>query len=121
MMKATMMKMMMMTMMAMIIIIISIIIILQPQMPAQPMMIMMKLMTVYLLRIFETHPWLTLSCLLITQGRTPAAAISMILSLMWLGRGRPLMNTPPNWFMRPCPWNNFYDDQDNDDNDDDGG
>ena len=69
------------------------------------MMIMMKLMTVHLLRIFETHPWLTLSCLLITQGRTPAAAISMILSLMWLGRGRPLMNTPPNWLTLPWPWN----------------
>jgi len=22
---------------------------------------------------------------------------------MWLGKGRPLMNTPPNWFTRPWP------------------
>ena len=22
---------------------------------------------------------------------------------MWFGSGRPLMNTPPSWFTRPCP------------------
>ena len=61
-----------------------------------------------------------------TQGRMPAAAISMILSLvwmvmvvvvqgmwlnvmimwlnlMWLGSGRPLMKTPPSWLTRPWP------------------
>ena len=59
----------------------------------------------YLFRILLTHPWLTRSCLLITQGRIPAAAISIIFSLMWFGRGRPLMNTPPSWFTLPCPEN----------------
>ena len=38
-----------------------------------------------------------------TQGLTPAAAISIILRRMWFGNGLPLMNTPPNWFTRPCP------------------
>ena len=57
----------------------------------------------HLLSIFETQPCETLSCLEMTHGLTPAAAISMILSLMWLGRGRPLMKTPPNWLTRPCP------------------
>lgn len=38
-----------------------------------------------------------------TQGRTPAAAISTIFSRIWLGRGRPLMNTPPSWLTRPWP------------------
>ena len=57
----------------------------------------------YLFRILLTHPWLTRSCLLITQGLIPAAAISIIFSLMWLGRGRPLMKTPPSWFTLPCP------------------
>ena len=36
----------------------------------------------YLLRILLTQPCDTLSCLEMTQGLTPAAAISMILSLM---------------------------------------
>ena len=62
---------------------------------------MAKVMTVYLLRIFETHPWLTLSCLLITHGLTPAAAISTIFNLTWFGKGLPLMNTPPIWLTRP--------------------
>ena len=76
----------------------------QPTSHGWPVIITKKTMTVHLLRIFETHPWLTLSCLLITHGLTPAAAISMILRRMWLGRGRPLMNTPPSWFIRPWPW-----------------
>ena len=29
--------------------------------------------------------------------------LSPTLRRMWLGRGRPLMKTPPSWFMRPCP------------------
>ena len=66
--------------------------------------IRMKLQLRYLFRILETHPWLTLNCLLITQGLTPAAAISTILSRIWLGRGRPLMKTPPSWLTLPCPW-----------------
>ena len=57
----------------------------------------------YLFRIFETQPWLTRNWREITQGRTPAAAISMIFRRMWLGNGRPLMNTPPNWFTLPWP------------------
>ena len=82
----------------------------------------------HLLRILETQPCETRSCLEMTQGRMPAAAISMIfslmwlvmmvimwamwllmmvimwvmwLNLMWLGSGRPLMKTPPSWFTRP--------------------
>ena len=43
------------------------------------------------------------SYLEMTQGRMPAAAISMIFSRMWLGSGRPLMNTPPSWLTRPWP------------------
>ena len=38
----------------------------------------------HLLRILETQPCETRNCLEITQGRMPAAAISMIFSLMWL-------------------------------------
>ena len=57
----------------------------------------------YLLRIFETQPWLTLNWREMTQGRTPAAAISIIFKRIWLGKGRPLMKTPPNWFTLPWP------------------
>lgn len=39
----------------------------------------------------------------ITHGLTPAAAISTIFNLMWLGNGRPLMKIPPSWFTRPWP------------------
>lgn len=60
----------------------------------------------YRFRIFETQPWETRSCLEITQGRTPAAAISTIFRRIWLGRGRPLIKTPPSWFIRPCPARN---------------
>ena len=35
----------------------------------------------HLFKILETHPWETLSCLEMTQGRTPAAAISIIFNL----------------------------------------
>ena len=58
---------------------------------------------IHLLRILLTQPWDTLSWREMTQGLTPAAAISMILSLMWFGRGRPLMKTPPSWLTRPWP------------------
>ena len=58
---------------------------------------------IYLFNILETHPWLTLNCLDMTHGRTPAAAISIIFSLMWFGSGRPFMKTPPNWLTLPCP------------------
>lgn len=57
----------------------------------------------YLFNIFETQPWETRSCLEMTHGRIPAAAISTIFSRMWFGKGRPLMKTPPSWFTRPCP------------------
>ena len=59
----------------------------------------------YRFSILETQPWLTRNCREMTQGRTPAAAISMIFSLMWLGKGRPLIKTPPSWLTRPCPRN----------------
>ena len=54
-------------------------------------------------RILDTQPWDTRSWREMTQGRTPWWAISTIWWRMWLGRGRPLMNTPPSWFTRPCP------------------
>lgn len=57
----------------------------------------------YLLRIFETQPWETRSWREITQGRTPAAAISTIFRRIRFGSGRPFINTPPNWFIRPWP------------------
>lgn len=57
----------------------------------------------YRLRILETQPWLTRSWREMTQGRTPAAAISMIFNRTWLGKGRPLMKTPPSWLTRPWP------------------
>ena len=38
-----------------------------------------------------------------TQGRTPAAAISTIFKRIWFGKGRPFINTPPNWFTLPWP------------------
>lgn len=60
----------------------------------------------YRFRILDTHPWDTRSWRDMTQGLTPAAAISTIFSRMWLGSGRPLMNTPPSWFMRPWPAGN---------------
>lgn len=46
--------------------------------------------------ILETQPCDTLSCLDMTHGLTPAAAISTIFNRMWFGRGRPFMNTPPS-------------------------
>ena len=57
----------------------------------------------HLFRIFETQPWLTRNWRQMTQGRTPAAAISTIFSRIWLGKGRPFINTPPNWFTLPWP------------------
>ena len=38
-----------------------------------------------------------------THGLIPAAAISMIFRRIWLGKGRPLMKTPPSWLTRPWP------------------
>lgn len=61
----------------------------------------------YRFKILETHPCETLRFLEITHGRTPAAAISTILSRTWFGSGRPLMKTPPNWFTRPWPWKGY--------------
>ena len=55
----------------------------------------------YLERILETHPWLTLSCLEMSQGRTPLCASSTILWRTMSGSGRPLTKTPPNWFTPP--------------------
>lgn len=60
-------------------------------------------LTWYRFRILLTQPWETLSCLDITQGLTPAAAISTIFSLIWFGNGRPLMKTPPSWLTLPWP------------------
>ena len=57
----------------------------------------------YLCSILLTQPWDTDSARLIAHGLTPCEAISTILSRMWFGRGRPLINTPPSWLRRPCP------------------
>ena len=53
----------------------------------------------------ETQPCETRSCREITQGRTPIAAISTILWRIWVGNGRPLIKTPPSWFILPWPSN----------------
>lgn len=57
----------------------------------------------YLHRILDTQPWDTRSWREMTHGRMPWWAISTILCRMWLGRGLPLMKTPPSWLTRPCP------------------
>ena len=44
-----------------------------------------------------------LTCRLMAHGRTPCVAISMICRRTWIGSGRPLMKTPPNWLTRPWP------------------
>lgn len=54
-------------------------------------------------RILDTQPCETRSCLEMTHGLMPWWAISTILCRMWLGRGLPLMKTPPSWFTRPWP------------------
>lgn len=61
----------------------------------------MEPVSLYLARILLTQPWETRSCRLISQGLIPSWASSTILSRMALGRGRPLTNTPPNWFTSP--------------------
>ena len=57
----------------------------------------------YLPSILLTQPWLTRSCLEMSQGRTPWWASSTILCLTTSGRGLPFTNTPPSWFTPPCP------------------
>lgn len=51
--------------------------------------------------ILETQPWDTLSCLEMSQGRTPLWASSTILCRTTSGRGLPLTNTPPSWLTPP--------------------
>lgn len=50
----------------------------------------------YLQRILETQPWDTRSWREMTQGLMPWWAISTILCRIWLGKGLPLINTPPS-------------------------
>jgi len=50
----------------------------------------------YLASILLTHPWETLNCLEMSQGRIPNWASSTILNRTPLGSGRPLTKTPPN-------------------------
>ena len=57
----------------------------------------------HLPRILLTQPWLTRSCLEMSQGRTPWWASSTIRCLTTSGRGLPFTNTPPSWFTPPCP------------------
>ena len=63
--------------------------------------ILWTLLLSYLESILETQPWLTLSCLEMSHGRTPLCASSTILCLTMSGSGRPLTKTPPNWFTPP--------------------
>ena len=53
----------------------------------------------YLTRILLTHPCETLSCLEISHGLTPCCAMSTICCRMAWGRGLPLANWPPSWFI----------------------
>lgn len=62
----------------------------------------------YRFKIFETHPWLTRNWRDMTQGRTPAAAISTIFKRVWFGNGRPFIKTPPSWLTRPWPAKSEY-------------
>lgn len=57
----------------------------------------------YLPRILLTQPWLTRSCLEMSQGLTPWWASSTILWRTTSGSGRPFTKTPPSWFTPPCP------------------
>lgn len=52
-------------------------------------------------KIFDTQPCETLNWRLMSHGRTPNWANSTIRRRMALGNGRPLTNTPPNWFTSP--------------------
>ena len=40
-----------------------------------------------------------LTCRLISQGRTPFSAKATIRSRVSVGNGRPLINSPPSWFI----------------------
>lgn len=51
-----------------------------------------------LFNILLTHPWLTASCLEISQGLTPWRANWRILKRSSSGRGRPFVKTLPYWF-----------------------
>ena len=57
----------------------------------------------YLDNILDTQPWDTLSCLEMSQGRTPLWASSTILCRTTSGRGRPFTKTPPSWLTPPWP------------------
>lgn len=50
-----------------------------------------------------THPWLTLSCREMSQGRTPWWAMSTMRCRITSGSGRPLTNIPPSWLRPPWP------------------
>ena len=59
--------------------------------------------SLYLESSLLMQPCETLSCLLISHGRMPSSAISMILWRTVFGSGLPFTNTPPSWLNFPCP------------------
>lgn len=54
-------------------------------------------------RNWITYPLETWRILLISQGLAPPWASSTIFCRVVSGSGRPLTNTPPNWFTPVCP------------------
>jgi len=59
----------------------------------------------YLPRILLTQPWLTRSCLEMSQGLTPWWASSTILWRTTSGSGRPFTKTPPKLIHSSMSWN----------------
>ena len=59
--------------------------------------------SLYLESSLLMQPCDTLSCLLISHGRMPRSAISIICWRTEFGSGLPFTNTPPSWFNFPWP------------------
>ena len=57
--------------------------------------------SLYLERSLLMQPCETLSCLLMSHGRIPSSAISIIFCRTEFGSGFPFTNTPPNWLSLP--------------------
>ena len=57
--------------------------------------------SLYLARSLLMQPWETRSCLLISHGRIPLSASSMIFCRTLSGKAFPLTNEPPSWLSFP--------------------
>ena len=57
--------------------------------------------SLYLARSLLMQPWDTRSCLLISHGRIPHSASSIIFCRTHSGKALPLTNVPPSWFTLP--------------------